>query len=375
MACQVFFNSNTTVNLIKIDNKEYVLNNNIDIDTDTIDSKKNTITSNTVLFNDFSDTINAKYVNLTLDINQYKIYRKTPKQEYYDYLTTLVNGELSFTDHNIQNKEFYNYLIVASVSNGGNVETTIENRDEFNMPKYIQANWSKWSIVDISKSNEDNIYKAIGDVWTFTNNLESGDTTQNTSVTKWDTLGKYSQVSVGEKNYDSGNVKSLLGEFKEFNYKAILLDKNDNVLTDAFNNILLMELEGVINTYTVSTSTTNDNLQLVYKDGSLSIVSNIVYNQSISSSNKQGLHYTESISIDDGYFNEMEKTNAWKSFCSNGKLKLLKDRKGNKWIVQIAENSTRKVHDQSTEQLTTISFNWEETMDHTNISIIETVGD
>lgn len=60
----------------------------------------------------------------------------------------------------------------------------------------------------------------------------------------------------------------------------------------------------------------------------------------------------------------------WNFFCSGSELKLLKDRKGNRWIVDITSTST-KIADESVEQYTTISFNWIELMDADYISIIE----
>lgn len=60
----------------------------------------------------------------------------------------------------------------------------------------------------------------------------------------------------------------------------------------------------------------------------------------------------------------------WNYFCSGSDLKLLKDRKGNRWIVDITSSST-KTADESNEQYTTITFNWIEIMDAENISIIE----
>ena len=60
----------------------------------------------------------------------------------------------------------------------------------------------------------------------------------------------------------------------------------------------------------------------------------------------------------------------WDFFCASGELKLLKDRKGNRWIVDITSNSM-KTADESVEQYTTITFNWIELMDADYISIIE----
>ena len=56
----------------------------------------------------------------------------------------------------------------------------------------------------------------------------------------------------------------------------------------------------------------------------------------------------------------MERMEAWREFCNNGNLKLLKDVKGNAWIVQITENPSMDVEIRSSFMLTTISFDWVE---------------
>ena len=50
---------------------------------------------------------------------------------------------------------------------------------------------------------------------------------------------------------------------------------------------------------------------------------------------------------------------AWNEFCSNGEYKLLKDRKGNKYLVDIISTSA-KIDDVVQEQPNTITFSWTE---------------
>ena len=87
-----------------------------------------------------------------------------------------------------------------------------------------------------------------------------------------------------------------------------------------------------------------------YNQGSLTCIAGNIQNDL----------YTEAIGI----------IRQWNFFCSGSELKLLKDRKGNRWIVDITNSST-KTADESVEQYTTISFNWAEIMDSNYISIIE----
>ena len=61
----------------------------------------------------------------------------------------------------------------------------------------------------------------------------------------------------------------------------------------------------------------------------------------------QGIKYVEPVSM-------LEE---WNDFCSNGNIKLLKDRKGNAMLVAITDTSSQ-VDDVTSEQVTTITFNW-----------------
>lgn len=67
--------------------------------------------------------------------------------------------------------------------------------------------------------------------------------------------------------------------------------------------------------------------------------------------------------------NNINKLLKCKEFISNGNLKLLKDYKGNKFIVNTAENLSYKIDTNSNGQNTTISFTWAEAMSSDNISI------
>ena len=59
----------------------------------------------------------------------------------------------------------------------------------------------------------------------------------------------------------------------------------------------------------------------------------------------------------------------WKAFCSNGRMKLLKDRKGNAYLVAITNNSSQ-IDDVLSEQPNTITFNWVQVGDISNTSAV-----
>ena len=62
---------------------------------------------------------------------------------------------------------------------------------------------------------------------------------------------------------------------------------------------------------------------------------------------------------------------AWVSFCNNGNLKLLKDIRGNKYLIDITDSPTFETMDETTQQATTVSFNWTEIGDSTKIAVVE----
>lgn len=170
----------------------------------------------------------------------------------------------------------------------------------------IFVKYDDWSMVDIIEDND--IYITDGDVWKFKYNLESSDIPVNNSVTLYDTLSKYPQFGYGKKSYASSGLSCLLGD-----------------------------------------------VGVHYQQTACGI------------KEKDGYYETD---INDLSSNNIAKYLKWKKFVGNNNMKLLKDIKGNKWIVRINEKPSVKNNDSSQEQLYTISFEWSEVMDSNNISII-----
>ena len=71
------------------------------------------------------------------------------------------------------------------------------------------------------------------------------------------------------------------------------------------------------------------------------------------------------------YSREVEKYNAWREFINNGSLKLLKDYKGNSWIVMVQANPTYQVDYMSNLMETMVSFEWQEAEDVSKVAIVE----
>ena len=59
----------------------------------------------------------------------------------------------------------------------------------------------------------------------------------------------------------------------------------------------------------------------------------------------------------------------WNDFCANSQLKLFKDRKGHKYIVDITSTNSN-VDDATREQATTVNVSWTQVADSDNYVII-----
>lgn len=69
------------------------------------------------------------------------------------------------------------------------------------------------------------------------------------------------------------------------------------------------------------------------------------------------------------YYEPIELSKKWNAFCTNGNLKLLKDRKGNTMLVAITGTSS-KIDDLTSDQIRTVTFNWTQVDDSSNIRVI-----
>ena len=168
-------------------------------------------------------------------------------------------------------------------------------------------------------------------MWSFKYNLEGEELSHNISVSAMDTLGRYSKISAWTKNYDSSSITVLLGDMKE--YKQ----------------------------YSNKTSQEGGTVPVTFAPNKLSQEFDI---------KEKVYQYTEKDDIANPYSLEIEKLKKWKEFCSDGELKLLRDRKGNAWIVQILEGPVNSINTYSNYQQTTVSFSWQEVEDINKASIV-----
>lgn len=70
-----------------------------------------------------------------------------------------------------------------------------------------------------------------------------------------------------------------------------------------------------------------------------------------------------------GYIEPASLLDDWNDFCTNGNIKLMKDRKGNAKLVMITSTSAQ-VDDVLKEQVNTITFSWTQIEDAANVTVI-----
>lgn len=250
------------------------------------------------------------------------VYRKEPNDEFYTYLCDM-HGNYSMIDYGVKANAFYHYLIAyrQGVGNYKIYENNFTDEDGIQTPAYVNTKWDFWTICDIQETEEENLYEKAGSVWKLSYNLENGDLIQNLNTTSWETLGRFPKFSYGKKDYISGSISCFLGEISEY-------------------------IDGEVVSYE-GDSQKNDYVKSKRADG---------YNERINKKSK--------------YAREVEKYDAWKKFVYNGNLKLLKDYKGNAWIVQIASSPTASINMQSNLMQTIVSFEWQEALDIDKIRVV-----
>lgn len=164
----------------------------------------------------------------------------------------------------------------------------------------VTTNWQNWSLTELHPvSGEKNYYTASdGDVWIFKYNVEPSEQTQNFSKTQQDNLTAYPKFSHGPKNNISSSITALLG--------------SEMVPYDFVNG----KFEGG------------------YVERS-PFIARLTSNQKI------------------------DMLNAWRKVAYSGNPKIIKDRKGQKFLVQIT-GSSNTTQDTWNSQPDTISFSWVE---------------
>ena len=183
----------------------------------------------------------------------------------------------------------------------------------------VSTRWDSWSITELHPcdSTKKNYYAKDDDVWVFNLNVETGEQTQNISRSENITLGTYPRYSQGRQNRVSGQVTCLIG---------------------------------------------SDVVPLTY----------LQYGEAVSFSPcvRTGYQETRFFNAHPTSNEKVDMLKKWRQLVYSKNPKLLKDRKGQSFIVTIT-NSSNKPYDNVKNQPDTISFSWSEIQSLEGVTITD----
>lgn len=276
--------------------------------------------------------------------------RETGKPMEQDVWTPVALEDASgvIRDFNIGNNRYYKYVFRLVESK---VDGNVEYQSGIVVP--IKTNWQGWSIVELHETDDPKVFKAAPkDVWKFKYNISNGAQTQNVAKTQQDTLSRYPIFSHGVKNAVGGSVTCLLGREminadytnKEWVYEQDLNTTEPNFVwresNGPFENLGgYRERLGRVQNF----CGTNPD----YLSASVLGFRNLTSNEAVDMLDK------------------------WRDVCYSGNPKLLKDQKGQTFIIQITDpsNTTNESWEKMPEE---ISFSWIEIADAKDCRIIQT---
>lgn len=207
-------------------------------------------------------------------------------------------SDFSFRDFNVSNDRQYRYVFYP-LSDGDRL---------IREDAIIKTKWDSWSITELHPldSSRKKYYVSNDDIWIFNLNVETGEQIQNISKSENINLGTYPRYSQGRQNRISGSVSCLMGSdviplsYLEYG-KGISFTPYKR---DGYNEIR----------YFNAHPTSNEKVDMIKK---------------------------------------------WRSLVFSKNPKLLKDRKGQSFLVTLT-NSANKPYDNIKNQPDVISFNWSE---------------
>lgn len=275
--------------------------------------------------------------------------RETGKPMEQDVWTPVALEDASgvIRDFNIGNNRYYKYVFRLVESK---VDGNVEYQSGIVVP--IKTNWQGWSIVELHETDDPKVFKATPkDVWKFKYNISNGAQTQNVAKTQQDTLSRYPIFSHGVKNAVGGIVTCLLGREminadytnKEWVYEQDLNTTEPNFVwresNGPFENLGgYRERLGRVQNF----CGTNPD----YLSASVLGFRNLTSNEAVDMLDK------------------------WRDVCYSGNPKLLKDQKGQTFIIQITDpsNTMNESWEKMPEE---ISFSWIEIADAKDCRIIQ----
>ena len=250
-------------------------------------------------------------------------------------------------DFNVGNNRYYKYVfrLVENKSDGG-----VEYPQGIIVP--IKTSWQGWSITELHETEDPKVFKASPkDVWKFKYNISNGAQTQNVVKTQQDTLSRYPIFSHGVKNAVSGSVTCLLGREMinaDYTNKEWVYEQDTSTSEPSF---IWTEINGPFK-----------NLG-GYRERLGRVQNFCGTNPDYLSASVLGFRNLTS--------NEaVDMLDKWRDVCYSGNPKLLKDQKGQTFIIQITDpsNTTNESWEKMPEE---ISFSWIEIADAKDCRIIQ----
>lgn len=275
--------------------------------------------------------------------------RETGKPVEQDVWTPVVLEDASGTirDFNIGNNRYYKYVF-RLVEN--KVDGNVEYQSGIIVP--IKTSWQGWSITELHETDDPKVFTAAPkDVWKFKYNISNGAQTQNVAKTQQDTLSRYPIFSHGVKNAVGGNVTCLLGREMinaDYTNKEWVYEQDPNTSEP---NFVWRESGGPF-----------ENLG-GYRERLGRVQNFCGTNPDYLSASVLGFRNLTS--------NEaVDMLDKWRDVCYSGNPKLLKDQKGQTFIIQITDpsNTTNESWEKMPEE---ISFSWIEIADAKDCRIIQ----
>lgn len=275
--------------------------------------------------------------------------RETGKPMEQDVWTPVVleNASGTIRDFNIGNNRYYKYVF-RLVEN--KISGNVEYQSGIIVP--IKTNWQGWSITELHETDDPKVFTAAPkDVWKFKYNISNGAQTQNIAKTQQETLSRYPIFSHGVKNAVSGSVTCLLGREMinaDYTNKEWVYEQDTSTSEPSF---IWTEINGPFK-----------NLG-GYRERLGRVQNFCGANPDYLSASVLGFRNLTS--------NEaVDMLDKWRDVCYSGNPKLLKDQKGQTFIIQITDpsNTTNESWEKMPEE---ISFSWIEIADAKDCRIIQ----
>ncbi len=196
------------------------------LDGETFPTNVQTPTSYTKLFNDNGEIgyliITDETFHAEADYGVYKIAPGTPGNSYSIYKKEVADGityyspvaigttQTTVYDFNVTAGREYQYIAYSAEGN----PTAIQKLEQ-----PIKVDWDCWSLTELTPVQIDTTSPAIKkayvasptNVWLFKYDVESGDQAQNISKTEQKTLGQFPRFAHGRQNNISSSVSCYLG--------------------------------------------------------------------------------------------------------------------------------------------------------------------